>query len=362
MVALRGHQRQKRVVGGQPLRAGEWPWLVSLHYLAKEKHPYQNLQGLRHLCGATLVHPQWVLTAAHCVHKASGSKDLEKPSNWMAVFGEHDRRTTEDTEQRIPIMRIVRHPGYTLSPKFSKDIALMKLAHTVNMTSYVRPIALDKEVELPAHNHECRQAANRNLMENTGMLSDQPHQDIPFLRSPSISSGSSRYTRGRGRMRGLYSVPHPPRAPLCPAHGHPSAMDRLLEKLNLGHECYTAGWGQHTPDDYDMPGYGNGTLLPHVLRMLRVPQMACWAAYLFSWPLIDETVICYTAKDRADACKGDSGGPLLCYVNEQPRLTGVVSVGLGCAVPRYPGVYTRVSAYYDWVSEVIFDDARGVSD
>ena len=57
--------RHKRVVQGQPLKAGEWPWLVSLHYLGG--HPYQDLQGLKHLCGGTLIHPEWILTAAHCV-------------------------------------------------------------------------------------------------------------------------------------------------------------------------------------------------------------------------------------------------------------------------------------------------------
>ena len=56
-------------------------------------------------------------------------------------------------------------------------------------------------------------------------------------------------------------------------------------------------------DDPGEPQYGNGTLVPHVLRMLRVPQMACWAAYLFSWPLIDSTVVCYAAKERGDTCK-----------------------------------------------------------
>lgn len=56
-------------------------------------------------------------------------------------------------------------------------------------------------------------------------------------------------------------------------------------------------------DDPGQPQYGNGTLVPHVLRMLRVPQMACWAAYLFSWPLIDSTVLCYAANHHSDTCK-----------------------------------------------------------
>jgi secreted trypsin-like serine protease len=45
--------------------------------------------------------------------------------------------------------------------------------------------------------------------------------------------------------------------------------------------------------------------------------------------------------------QGDSGGPLL--VNR--TVVGLVSWAYGCAVPGYPTVYTRVSAYRQWIRE-----------
>lgn len=56
-----------------------------------------------------------------------------------------------------------------------------------------------------------------------------------------------------------------------------------------------------------------------------------------------------------DSCQGDSGGPLVIQPTDGSShvQVGVVSWGIGCADPDFPGVYARVSKYYDWIREEV---------
>ncbi|CAG0911670.1 unnamed protein product [Cyprideis torosa] len=61
----------------------------------------------------------------------------------------------------------------------------------------------------------------------------------------------------------------------------------------------------------------------------------------------------YFDGDR-DPCVGDGGGPLIC----ESTLAGIVSWGGGCAVPRYPGVYTDVGFYNSWIESNLARKSR----
>jgi secreted trypsin-like serine protease len=55
-----------------------------------------------------------------------------------------------------------------------------------------------------------------------------------------------------------------------------------------------------------------------------------------------------------DACQGDSGGPFLVRdANLNLVLAGATSWGIGCAKPRYPGLYANLAVLGDWVRKTI---------
>ena len=60
-------------------------------------------------------------------------------------------------------------------------------------------------------------------------------------------------------------------------------------------------------------------------------------------PIFD-SMLC-AGENEKDACQGDSGGPLACG----SYLCGIVSWGRGCGRQGFPGVYTQVSYFVDWI-------------
>ncbi|MFN0126953.1 MAG: S1 family peptidase [Verrucomicrobiales bacterium] len=114
-----GHdQVVPRIVGGTEAPRGQYPWMVSL----AKRRVADNYQA--HFCGGVLIHPHWVLTAAHCVED-------ESPTSVDVVIGAHNLQLdTAPDVRRVAVREIVLHPDY--NPENSdSDLALLVLAEAV---------------------------------------------------------------------------------------------------------------------------------------------------------------------------------------------------------------------------------------
>ncbi|XP_003462483.1 ovochymase-2 [Cavia porcellus] len=118
-----------RIVGGDQAEKGSYPWQVSLK---KRK---------KHICGGTIISPQWVITAAHCVAKRSITSILN------VTAGEHDLSQTEPGEQILNIKTIIIHPQFSIKKPMEYDIALLKMAGTFQFGQFVGPICLPEPRE-----------------------------------------------------------------------------------------------------------------------------------------------------------------------------------------------------------------------
>lgn len=89
------------------------------------------------------------------------------------------------------------------------------------------------------------------------------------------------------------------------------------------------------------------------LRQVTVPiweNRKCGVVYKKN--LTDSFLCAGFEEGGKDACQGDSGGPLMAVgPNERMMVVGVVSHGIGCGSPEYPGVYTRVTSFAEWIEK-----------
>ncbi|XP_048373588.1 serine protease 27-like isoform X2 [Sphaerodactylus townsendi] len=126
-----------------------------------------------------------------------------------------------------------------------------------------------------------------------------------------------------------------------------------------GKLCWVTGWGNlryavvyGVVISVDLPS-------PQTLQKLQVPIIdtkTCSELYRTNMGLgltprvIRDDMICAGfAEGRRDACKGDSGGPMVCFVGHSWVLAGIVSWGEGCAIKNRPGVYSRLTYYQNWI-------------
>lgn len=128
-----------QVVGGKNVPAGKYPFMTSLQYDRSGTTPRQD-----HFCGATLISPSYILTAAHCSVIIGNGVSQSKPipvNRVRVVVGTTRLNSTQGQARRIPGVSSIRvHPKYT-GRNSDYDVAVIRLDRPVNG---IKPILLDR--------------------------------------------------------------------------------------------------------------------------------------------------------------------------------------------------------------------------
>ncbi|XP_078467673.1 chymotrypsin-like elastase family member 2A [Lampetra planeri] len=240
---------ESRVVNGVEAKPNSWPWQISLQYLSSG--------SWYHTCGGTLIDPQWVLTAAHCISSRT----------YRVAVGEHLLSVEEGGDEFHSVDQITVHPGWNNNNVAGgNDIALIRLAQPVVLSNKVQPSCL-------------------------------------------------------------------PPAGVVLSHNYP---------------CYITGWGR----------LSTGGALPDALQQANLPVVDHATCSQSNWWSTNAktTMVCAGGDGYDSGCNGDSGGPLNCINSagkwEVHGITSYVS-SMGCNYIRKPTVFTRVSAFNDWINSIM---------
>ncbi|XP_042120487.2 transmembrane protease serine 12 [Peromyscus maniculatus bairdii] len=120
----------------------------------------------------------------------------------------------------------------------------------------------------------------------------------------------------------------------------------ILQKLDQNTTCFISGWGRTKEE-------GSPTSILQEARVHFISREVCNSEQSYGG-VIPNTSFCAGHENGTfDTCRGDSGGPLMCYLPEHKRyfVMGITSYGHGCGRKHFPGVYSNPAFFQQWLTD-----------
>ncbi|KAJ9575983.1 hypothetical protein L9F63_007083 [Diploptera punctata] len=117
--------KQARIVGGIPTEMTKHPFQVSLE------------RDGNHTCGGSIISPDWVVTAGHCVVKEN-SPPTKVRINLLGMQSQQGGSVYQ-------VSKIIVHPEISLERLGNNDIALIKVSTPFVYNDAVKPISIATE-------------------------------------------------------------------------------------------------------------------------------------------------------------------------------------------------------------------------
>lgn len=126
LATVNGWRIKSRIVGGSSAIEKQFPYQVSLRMKKNDKH----------FCGAAIIKPYYILTAAHCF--------FHIPGKTASIYGVVNKTHATDSGNRIELLTLIMHPDFgERSPQ--PDIALLRTTEAITFSDFVQPINLPTE-------------------------------------------------------------------------------------------------------------------------------------------------------------------------------------------------------------------------
>ncbi|KAJ8961850.1 hypothetical protein NQ318_021467, partial [Aromia moschata] len=320
------------IPGGEQSLAREFPHMAAIGF--------GKTDDIQWLCGGSLISPNYVLTAAHCLN----SSQLDRIEILMMIGVGDKMRTQQEVCRLFHEMHPDREP-VSQSTVSRIERKYRELGHVRDAPRQAHPISLGMYFRGPP-----RYVRLGELDFATEQDDAQP-QDFTVKRV--IPHPDFRPVSGRYHDIGLIELDRN----VIPTH-HVSFACLDTVRAHKEPQMISTGWGRT-----EFSGRTSTHLLKINLDTVSIDE--CQRFYQGARRevprgVVDDLQLCAGGKPDQDTCQGDSGGPLQLRYEDVGSaiyaytIVGITSFGKACGLSRTPGIYTRVYGYLSWIEGIVW--------